>query len=56
MKDVCSLDSVIEKIGNPFEESQDLVLLDTKEIVGPASVETAKTDTTCTVLDGAATV
>ncbi|KAJ8385879.1 hypothetical protein AAFF_G00179450 [Aldrovandia affinis] len=38
----CSLSSiVIEEMGNPFEEeSQDVVKLDTKEIAGPAAVET----------------
>ena len=41
MKDVHSLVSVIEEMGNPFEEdSQDVVKLDTKEIAGPAAVET----------------
>ena len=41
MKDVCSLVGVIEEMGNPFEEeSQDLVILDTKNIAGPAAVET----------------
>ena len=41
VKDVCSLVGVIEEMGNPFEEeSQDLVILDTKDIAGPAAVET----------------
>lgn len=41
VKDVRSLVGVIEEMGNPFEdESQDLVILDTKEIAGPAAVKT----------------
>ena len=41
MKDVRSLVGVIEAMGNPFEEeSQDVVILDTKDIAGPAAVET----------------
>ena len=41
MKDVRSLVGVIEQMGNPFdEESQDVVKLYTKEIAGPAAVET----------------
>ena len=41
VKDVRSLVGVIEEMGNPFEEdSQDLVILDTKNIAGPAAVET----------------
>ena len=41
MKDVRSLVGVVEQLGNPFEEeSQDVVKLDTKEIAGPAAVET----------------
>ena len=41
VKDVRSLVRVIEEMGNPFEEeSQDLVILDTKDITGPAAVET----------------
>ena len=41
VKDVRSLVGVIEKMGNPFEEeSQDLVILDIKNIAGPAAVET----------------
>lgn len=41
VKDVCSLVGVIEEMGDPFEEeSQDVVKLDTKEIAGPAAVET----------------
>jgi len=41
VKDVSSLVGVIEEMGNPFEEeSQDLVILDTKNIAGPAAVET----------------
>ena len=42
-KDVRALVSVIEELGNPFEEeSMDLVVLDTKEIAGPAAVETVR--------------
>ncbi|KAL8563820.1 hypothetical protein ACOMHN_061944 [Nucella lapillus] len=38
---VRSLVGVIEEMGNPFEEeSQDVVKVDTKEIAGPAAVET----------------
>ena len=38
-KDVKSLVTTIEDFGNPFlEESEDLIVLDTKEIAGPASV------------------
>jgi len=41
VKDVRSLAGVIEEMGNPFEEeSQDLVILDIKDIAGPAAVET----------------
>jgi len=41
VKDVRSLVGVIEAMGNPFEEeSQDVVILDTKDIAGPAAVET----------------
>lgn len=40
VKDVRSLISVIEEMGNPFDESQDLVVLDTKDIAGPGAVET----------------
>lgn len=41
VRDVCSLVGVIEEMGNPFEEeSQDLVILDSKDIAGPAAVET----------------
>ena len=37
--DVKSLVTTIEDFGNPFlEESEDLIVLDTKEIAGPASV------------------
>ena len=40
-KDVRSLVSLIEKLCNPFEEeSMVLVVLDTKEMAGPAAVET----------------
>ena len=38
-----ALFSVIEELGNPFEEeSMDLIVLDTKEIAGPAAVETVR--------------
>lgn len=38
-KHVKSLVTTIENFGNPFlEESEDLIILDTKEIDGPASV------------------
>ena len=41
VKDVRSLVGVIEEMSNVFEEeSQDLVILDTKDIAGPAAVET----------------
>jgi len=41
VKDVRSLVGVIEEMGNPFEEeSRDVVILDTKDIAGPAAVET----------------
>ena len=42
-KDVRALVSVIEELGNPFEEeSMDMIVLDTKEIAGPAAVETVR--------------
>ena len=42
-KDVRSLLTVIEDMGNPFEqESQDLLVLDTKEIADPAVVKTVR--------------
>ena len=42
-KDVRALVSVIEELGNPFEEeSMYLIVLDTKEIAGPAAVETVR--------------
>ena len=38
-KDVKSLVAAMEDLGNPFlEESEDLIVLDTKEIAGPAAV------------------
>ena len=41
--DVRSLVSVIEEMVNPFAEgSQDLLVLDTKEIADPAAVETVR--------------
>ena len=42
-RDVRSLLAVIEELGNPFEEdSQDLLVLDTKEIADPAVIETVR--------------
>lgn len=42
-KDVCSLVNIMEELGNPFEEeSEDLLALDSKEIVDPSAVETVK--------------
>ena len=42
-EDVRALVIVIEELGNPFEEeSMDLIVLDTKEIAGPAAVETVR--------------
>ena len=42
-KDVRSLVTVIEELGDPFEEeSQDLLVLDTKEIADPTVVETVR--------------
>ena len=42
-KNVHSLVTVIEELGNPFEEeSQDLLLLDTKEIANPTERETVR--------------
>ena len=42
-KDVRSLVSVIEELGNPFEEeSMDLVVLDIKEMTCPAVVESVR--------------
>ena len=42
-KDVRARVSVIEELGNPFEEeSMDLTVLDTKEIAGPTAVETVR--------------
>ena len=42
-RDVHSLVAVIEELGNPFEEdSQDLLVLDTKEIADPAVIETVR--------------
>ncbi|KAG7171269.1 hypothetical protein Hamer_G013721 [Homarus americanus] len=43
IKDVHSLVSVIEELGNPFEEeSLDLVALHTKEIASPSAAETVR--------------
>ena len=42
-KDVCSLGNVMEELGNPFEEkSEDLLVLDSKEIAHPSAVEAVK--------------
>ena len=42
-RDVRPLVAVIEELGNPFEEdSQDLLVLDTKEIADPAVIETVR--------------
>ena len=42
-KDVCSLSNVMEVLGNPFEEeSEDLLVLDSKEIAHPSAVEAVK--------------
>ena len=42
-KDVCSLVNVMEELGNPFEEeSEDLLVLDSKEIADASAVETVK--------------
>ena len=42
-RDVRSLVAVIEELGNPFEEdSQDLLVLDTKEIADPTVIETVR--------------
>ena len=42
-RDVRSLVAVIEELGNPFEEdSQDLLVLDTKEMADPAVIETVR--------------
>ena len=43
IKDVCSLVSVMEKLGNPFEqESKDLIVLCSKEISEPLATEAVK--------------
>ena len=43
-KDVQALLAAFEDLGNPFEEdSQDFLVLDTKEIANPAVVETVRT-------------
>ena len=42
-KDVCSLGNVMEELGNPFEEeSEDLLVIDSKEIADPSGVEAVK--------------
>ena len=42
-KDVCSLGNVMEELGNTFqEESEDLLVLDSKEIADPSAVEAVK--------------
>ena len=43
-RDVRSLVTVIQELGNPFEEmSQDMLVLDTKEIASPSVVKTVNT-------------
>ena len=43
VKDVCSLTSTIEELGNPFEEdSNGLLALDTKQIADVSVIQTAK--------------
>ena len=43
MKDVRSLTVVFEEMGNPFpEESQDLMVLDTRDIMDTSVVETVE--------------
>ena len=42
-KVVCSFVNVMEELGNPFEEeSEDLLVLDSKEIADPSAVEAVK--------------
>ena len=42
-KDVCSLVNVMEELGNPFEEeSEDRLVLDSKEISDPSAVEAVR--------------
>ena len=42
-KDVCSLDNVMEELANPLEEeSEDLLIIDSKEIANPSAVEAVK--------------
>ena len=42
-KYVCSLVNVIEELGNPLEEeSENLLVVDSKEIVFPLAVKTVK--------------
>ena len=42
-KYVCSLSNIMEELGNPFEEeSEDLLVLDSKEIADPSAVEDVK--------------
>ena len=42
-KDVCSLGNVMEALGNPFEEeSEALLVIDSKEIADPSAVEAVK--------------
>ena len=51
-KDVCSLGNVMEELGNPFEEeSEDLLVLDSKEIADPSQTKTH--DATYILLGGA---
>ena len=42
-KDFCSLVNVMEELGNPFEDaSEDLLVLDSKEIADPSAVEAVR--------------
>ena len=44
VKNVHALISVLEEMGNPFEEeSEDLMVIDTREILSPAAVTTVQT-------------
>ena len=41
--DVCSLGNVMEELGSPFEEeSEDLLVFDSKEIADPSAVKAVK--------------
>ena len=42
-KDVCSLVNVMDELGNPFEEeSEDLLVLDSREIANPSAVKAVR--------------